>query len=175
MAIIRSLRASEIMDSRGDPTIEVEIETSAAKATADVPSGASVGRHEAVELRDQDPEVHHGKGVSKAISHIEGELRDALVGKEFDQRQLDAYLCELDGTPNKSRLGGNAILPVSIAFVRAEARERNIPLYQQLATVAGTKPSLPRLLFNVLNGGKHAKGGIDIQESMIAPVGLTTI
>ncbi|MFZ2500848.1 MAG: phosphopyruvate hydratase [Minisyncoccia bacterium] len=171
MARIHSLRAQSILDSRGNPTIEVTLATSQAEVSATVPSGASVGVHEALELRDDD-----GKGVSKAIAHLQEIVAPALIGEDLDQQQLDARLCELDGTPNKSRLGANATLGVSIAFARAEAKERNVPLYAYLGSLDNrTTFSVPEPLFNVLNGGKHARHGIDIQECMLAPTGFSSI
>ena len=167
MATIHTLNAREIRDSRGNPTIEVELESGRVKATASVPSGASVGTHEALELRDE------GGSVSGAISHVNEAIARAVVGKTFDQQGLDALLCELDGTPNKSMLGANAILGVSIAFARAEASERGEPLYAYLGSLdAQDSFTLPQPLFNVINGGKHAHHGIAMQESMLAPIGF---
>lgn len=171
-----SLTAREVTDSRGTPTIEVTVMTAGGSGTASVPSGASTGVHEALELRDGDPAVHDGRGVSQAIAHVNGEIAAAVAGKEFDQASLDAFLCELDGTPNKSRLGANAILGVSIAFARAEAEEQHLPLYAYLGSLDGrTEFRVPQPLFNILNGGKHARHGIDIQECMLAPVGFGTM
>lgn len=168
MATISALTAREIQDSRGTPTIEVEIETANAKAVASVPSGASVGAHEAHELRDED-----GRGVLTALAQVNTEVASALVDTDFTQASLDARLCALDGTPNKGRLGGNAILAVSIAFARAAAEERGVPLHAYLGELGGNQTlSLPEPLFNILNGGKHARHGIDIQECMIAPIGI---
>ncbi len=171
MKLIQSVEAREILDSRGAPTIEVEMTVAGASAIASVPSGASVGAHEAVELRDED-----GRGVSNAIVNVNEVIAAAIVGKEFDQRSLDVLLRELDGTPNKSRLGANAILGVSIAFARASARADGVPLYRYLGALDGrTSFQIPQPLFNVLNGGKHARDGIDIQECMLAPTGLAKI
>lgn len=176
MATIESLTAREILDSRGTPTIEVELHTMHGTGIASVPSGASVGAHEALELRDGDSGEANGRGVSKAITGVQGEIAKALIGKEFDQQALDAFLNALDGTPNKSRLGANAILGVSIAFARAAAEENGTPLYAYLGSLDGrTSFALPQPLFNILNGGKHAARGIDIQESMLAPIGFATM
>lgn len=173
MITIQALRAREILDSRGDPTIEVELETRHAKAVASVPSGASVGIHEAHELRDNGGA---SRGVSEAIAHINKTIAAAVVGREFDQRGIDAFLCELDGTANKSRLGANAILAVSVAFARADAEECGIPLYAYLGSLDNRNTFLlPQPLFNVLNGGKHAPHGIDIQECMLAPIGFESV
>ncbi len=176
MATIRSLSAREILDSRGAPTIEIELQTAHGSGIASVPSGASVGAHEALELRDGDLSVYGGRGVSKAIAGVNEEIAEALLGKEFDQQSLDAFLSELDGTPNKSRLGANAILGVSIAFARAAATEGSMPLYAYLGSLDNRHSfTLPQPLFNILNGGKHAAHGIDIQESMLAPIGFETM
>ena len=138
---------------------------------ASVPSGKSTGSHEALELRDNDPRRYLGRGVLKAVNNVNDEICTALVGKEFTQAQLDAFLIELDGTPNKSRLGANALLGVSMAFARACAAEKGVPLYAHLGEVAGNAtPALPQPMFNILNGGKHADSGLDIQEFMLAPV-----
>lgn len=171
MGKLLSLVAHEVLDSRGTPTIEVTLTTECGLGVASVPSGASVGVHEALELRDAD-----GHGVSDAIAHVNEEVATALLGKEFDQAGLDTFLCELDGTPNKSRIGANAVLGVSFAFARAEAEEQGMPLYAYLGSLTGqTTFSLPEPLFNVLNGGKHAQQGIDIQECMLAPVGFLSV
>lgn len=171
MATIQKLTAHEILDSRGEPTIAVDIELAHARGVASVPSGASVGVHEALELRDKDMTIHHGRGVSKAISHIQETIAHEVVGKDFDQKQLDSFLCELDGTPNKGRLGANAILGVSIAFARAKAEESGMELYAYIGSLDSKNTfSIPQPLFNILNGGKHVRRGIDIQECMIAPI-----
>lgn len=169
---IDSLHARAIRDSRGEPTIEVEIFVGGKTAIASVPSGASVGAHEAVDLRDGGSD-EGGRGVSHALQNIETTIVERLVGAEFDQQSLDAALCELDGTPNKSHMGANATLGVSIAFARGSALASGVPLYRSLASVSGSNaPMLPEPLFNVLNGGKHARHGIDIQECMLAPTGI---
>ncbi len=176
MATITTLTAREILDSRGTPTIEVALETAHANGVASVPSGASVGIHEALELRDGDRQVAGGRGVTKAIANVTDEIAAAVVGKEFNQQSLDAFLCEIDGTPNKARLGANAILGVSIAFARAQAEENGTPLYAYLGSLDNRNTfSLPQPLFNILNGGKHAPHGIDIQECMLAPIGFASV
>lgn len=170
MAKINALNAREIPDSRGEPTIEVALATDHAQTIASVPSGASVGAHEAKTITAKD-----------AVAAIGGEIYVALAGKEFDQRALDACLCELDGTPDKHRLGANALLGISIAFARAEAQERGVALYAYLGSLDGREVfSMPRPLFNVLNGGKHVparpgRRGIDIQECMLAPIGFASV
>lgn len=168
---ITSLEASEILDSRGNPTVEVVIGLGEFEATSSVPSGASTGVHEALELRDGDKARYGGAGVLKAVSNINEEIKKSLIGKEFDQRGLDEFLIELDGTENKSRLGANAILGVSMAFAKAFAMAQNIELYEYLANISENKKfDLPQPMFNIINGGKHADSGLDIQEFMLAPV-----
>lgn len=176
MTKILTLSAREILDSRNEPTIEVELTTESGTGVGSVPSGASVGAHEAHELRDGDMSVHNGRGVLKALANVNEVIAAAVAGKEFDQQSLDDFLCELDGTPDKSKLGANAILGVSIAFARAAAAEKGMPLYAYLGSLDDrTTFVLPQPLFNVLNGGKHAKAGIDIQECMLAPTGFASI
>jgi len=171
MATIRTLLAREILDSRGEPTLEVTLGLDNVSAVASVPSGKSTGSHEALELRDNDPHRYLGRGVHKAVANVNDEMRNALLGKTFEQAQLDAFLIKLDGTPNKSRLGANALLGVSMAFARACALEKNVPLYAHLGEVSGNAtPALPQPMFNILNGGKHADSGLDIQEFMLAPI-----
>ena len=171
MSEIQKLEALEILDSRGNPTLEVTvILTNGVKATAKVPSGASTGKREAVELRDGDKARYGGKGVLTAKSHLDGEIQQAVLGFDAnDQKTLDKKLCELDGTPNKARLGANAILGVSLAVARASAADRGLPLYASL----GDKEAnlIPAPWFNVLNGGSHADSNVDFQEFMISPVG----
>lgn len=170
MATIRTLSARSILDSRRQPTVEVALATETASVIASVPSGASVGAHEAHELRDKDG------GVSSAVDNVNMVIAPALVGKEFDQRSLDAMLQTLDGTQDKSRLGANAMLVVSVAFGRAESEGKGVPLYAYIGSLVGrTLLRAPEPLFNILNGGKHTKGGIDIQESMIAIIGRRTV
>jgi enolase len=171
MSEILAVRAREILDSRGNPTVEVDVQlASGAIGTAAVPSGASTGEHEAVELRDGDKERYLGKGVKKAVEHVDGTIAEELVGLEAEaQAEIDAALIALDGTENKSRLGANAMLGVSLAVARAAAEEAGLPLYRYLGGVGATR--LPVPLMNVLNGGAHADNNVDFQEFMIAPVG----
>ncbi len=170
MPTINSLHAREILDSRGLPTVEVHLGTEDGIFVASVPSGASVGTKEALELRDGDARFN-GKGVLKAATYVNGEIRNTLLGKSFDQKTLDNTLITLDGTENKSRLGANAILGVSVAFARAAAAEQKIPLYRYFAKEFGANSvSLPVPSFNIVNGGKHADSGLSIQEFMIVPM-----
>lgn len=171
MSEITDIIAREILDSRGNPTVEVEVFTEdGAYGQAAVPSGASTGKYEAVELRDGDKLRYGGKGVLQAVSHVESEIADALVGEEItDQLAIDQIMLDLDGTDNKSRLGANAILAVSLAAAKAGAMELGIPLYRY---IGGTQAQvLPVPLMNILNGGSHADNSIDFQEFMIVPVG----
>lgn len=166
------MHAREILDSRGNPTLEAEVYTSAGGfGTAAVPSGASTGAHEAVELRDGDKKRYGGKGVLKAVEHVNGEIAEALEGQFLvtDQRGIDEELLRLDGTPNKGKLGANALLAVSLAAARAAADELGLPLYSYLG--GPTARVLPVPMMNILNGGQHADNPIDIQEFMIMPVG----
>ncbi len=174
MSAVRALRARQILDSRGNPTIEVDLTLdSGASGRAAVPSGASTGTREALELRDGGDGPFGGKGVTKAIAHVNGEIADALREREIpDQEDLDRSLVELDGTEGKSRLGANAILGVSMAFARAAAAEAGQPLWRHLA--CGESPLLPVPTMNVLNGGVHAENPVDFQEFMIAPVGASS-
>ncbi len=171
MSEIAKLHALEILDSRGNPTLAVSVTlANGVTATAKVPSGASTGKREAVELRDGDKSRYGGKGVLKAKGHVEGEIQSAVRGFEAnDQKGLDQRLCELDGTPNKSRLGANAILGVSLAAAHAAAKDRGLPLYATLVDEPANLLPTPGL--NVLNGGKHADSNVDFQEFMISPVG----
>ncbi|NVN06134.1 phosphopyruvate hydratase [Asaia spathodeae] len=175
MSAIIDIIAREILDSRGNPTVEVEVElSSGAKGRAAVPSGASTGAHEAVELRDGDKSRYGGKGVLKAAAFAEGEILDALQGAESsDQIAIDEAMIELDGTPNKARLGANSILAVSLATAKATALELDIPLYRYVGGVFAH--TLPVPMMNIVNGGQHADNPIDIQEFMIQPVGAPTI
>jgi enolase len=168
---IVDIRGREIIDSRGNPTVEADvILESGAMGRAAVPSGASTGTREAVELRDGDKARYLGKGVRKAVGHVNRELRDALLGHDgADQAGLDARMCSLDGTPNKSRLGANAILSVSLATAHAMAREKGVGLYRYLGGEAATGMPVP--MMNIINGGAHADNSLDIQEFMILPVG----
>src|SRR5689334_5138300 len=172
MSRITSLSAIEILDSRGRPTVKAYCTLeSGAKAEASAPSGASTGTAEALELRDGDPQRYLGLGCRKAVENVRTVIKDALVGKEFDnQGALDNTLIELDGTPNKSRLGANAILAVSLAFARAQANEKGVPLYQHFASMNdNSMPHLPRLTVNLFSGGKHAGGQVPIQDVLLVP------
>ncbi|GAA4494194.1 phosphopyruvate hydratase [Gluconacetobacter tumulicola] len=175
MSAIVDIVAREILDSRGNPTVEVDVElASGAKGRAAVPSGASTGAHEAVELRDGDKSRYGGKGVLKALENIEGEIREALQGAESsDQVAIDEAMIDLDGTPNKGRLGANAILAVSLAVAKATAEELQVPLYRYVGGVYAR--TLPVPMMNIVNGGQHADNPIDIQEFMIQPVGAPTL
>ena len=179
MAEIASLRAFEILDSRGRPTVLATCTlASGASASASVPSGASTGTAEALELRDRDPRRYRGLGCRTAVGNVNGPLNDALHGRSFDQESLDRTMIALDGTPNKSRLGANAILAVSLAFARAVAAEENVPLYRHLAGVYTPQPAidvLPRPTVNLFSGGKHAGGQVSIQDVLIVPVSARTI
>lgn len=170
---IKSVRAIEILDSRGNPTVEVQITLNGGScATASVPSGASTGIHEAHELRDGDMALFGGKGVIKAVNNVNEIIAPAIIGMDAtEQEKIDALMLELDGTDNKSRLGANAILAVSIALSRVAARAMGAQLYSYLGREL-IKPKLPCPMFNVLNGGAHASNNIDIQEFMIVPHGL---
>ncbi|CUS83799.1 phosphopyruvate hydratase [Candidatus Kryptonium thompsonii] len=167
---IVDIQAREILDSRGNPTIEVDVYLeSGAMGRAAVPSGASTGENEALELRDGDPKRYLGKGVLKAVENVNNIIADELEGWDaFDQVGIDRFLIQLDGTPNKSRLGANAILGVSLAVAKAVANHLGIPLYRYIGGV--NAKVLPVPLMNILNGGKHADNNVDIQEFMIAPV-----
>ena len=173
MSDIEQLIGREILDSRGNPTVEVEVLLeSGATGRAAVPSGASTGTHEAVELRDGGSR-HLGKGVLRAVEHVNGEIATAVEGLEaLDQRALDAALVDLDGTPNKSRLGANAILGVSLAVARAASDEVGLPLYRYVGGAAAHVLPVPQM--NVLNGGVHADNNVDMQEFMIVPVGAAS-
>lgn len=174
MSEIVSIRAREILDSRGNPTIEVDVGlASGASGTAAVPSGASTGEHEAVELRDGDKSRFMGRGVRKAVSNVEGPITESLIGREaLDQSGIDAAMLALDGTDNKSRLGANAMLGVSLAVARAAADESGLPLYRYLGGVAAYR--LPCPMFNILNGGAHADNNVDMQEFMAMPIGASS-
>jgi enolase len=168
----------EILDSRGRPTVGAWCEfASGARAWASIPSGASTGRAEAVELRDGDPNRHGGLGCRKAVGHVNREINSALRGKSFaDQRQLDETIIALDGTPNKSKLGANALLAVSIAFARANAMEAKKPLFEHFASMVDeSSQTLPRLTINLFSGGKHAGGQVPIQDVLIVPLSASSI
>ena len=174
MTAIRSVHARQIFDSRGNPTVEVDVALeSGAYGRAAVPSGASTGEHEAVELRDGDSSRYLGKGVSKAVANVNGDLASALRGLAAeDQRDVDRVLVHADGTPNKDRLGANAILGCSLAVARAAANETGLPLYRSLG--GETARTLPVPMLNVVNGGAHAQNRLDLQEFMIVPTGAQT-
>jgi enolase len=175
MAAIADVIAREILDSRGNPTVEVDVVLeSGAHGRAAVPSGASTGAHEAVELRDGDKERYGGKGVRTAVANVVSEIAEAIEGLEAtEQVALDDLLIDLDGTPNKSRLGANAILAVSLAVAKAAAADLGMPLYRYIGGVYAR--TLPVPMMNIVNGGKHADNPIDIQEFMIMPVGAGTL
>ncbi|AUN29267.1 phosphopyruvate hydratase [Niveispirillum cyanobacteriorum] len=174
MSAIIDIHAREILDSRGNPTVEVEVRLeSGAFGRAAVPSGASTGAHEAVELRDGDKARYLGKGVLKAVEAVNGEIADTLVGLEStDQVAIDQAMIDLDGTPNKGRLGANAILGVSMAVAKASADELDLPLYRYVG--GANARILPVPMMNIINGGAHADNPIDIQEFMVMPVGAET-
>ena len=174
MSEIVDVRAREILDSRGNPTVEADVITAdGAVGRAAVPSGASTGSREALELRDGDKSRYLGKGVRKAVAHIEGELKQAVVGMEVtDQGGIDRRMIELDGTENKGRLGANALLGVSMAVAHAAAQEETLPLYRYLGQ---GHYRLPVPMMNIINGGQHADNSVDFQEFMILPVGAPSI
>ena len=167
MTKIKDIFAREILDSRGNPTVEVELTLECGiKAIASVPSGASTGKREALELRDNDENRYHGKGVLKAVSNVNNIIKPLLIGKDsLNQREIDNIMIQKDGTNNKSNLGANAILGVSLANLKASAMAKNIELYEYL----GTKYSMPLCMMNILNGGAHASNKLDFQEFMIIP------
>jgi len=171
---ITAVHAREVLDSRGNPTIEVDVAADGAFGRAAVPSGASTGEREALELRDGDQARYLGKGVLKAVANVNGEIANALVGMDLDQRALDEKLIALDGTPSKSRLGANALLGVSMAASKAAAAGR--PLYEHIARLAGRSGdyTLPVPMMNILNGGAHADSSVDLQEFMVMPIGMPT-
>ncbi|MGI9625411.1 MAG: phosphopyruvate hydratase, partial [Longimicrobiales bacterium] len=174
MSAIVDIRGREILDSRGNPTVEAEVvlETGQ-RGRAAVPSGASTGEHEAVELRDGDRDRYLGKGVQGAVSNIRTEILDALRGFEArEQLDVDRTMIDLDGTPNKGRLGANALLAVSMAVARAAAAEMELPLYRYLGGPEAA--TLPVPMMNILNGGAHASNNVDVQEFMVMPVGAAT-
>ncbi|OHA17875.1 MAG: phosphopyruvate hydratase [Candidatus Taylorbacteria bacterium RIFCSPLOWO2_02_FULL_43_11] len=174
---IKHLKARQIIDSRGNPTVEADVVLdSGVMGRAAVPSGASTGSNEAIELRDGDKNVFDGKGVLKAVKNVNDEIAKALIGKNSEnQGEIDTAMLKLDGTENKARLGANAIVAVSLAVAKASAQEKNVPFYKYLSSLAGNSSlSLPVPMVNIINGGKHAAGSTDIQEFMIMPVGLPT-
>lgn len=173
---ITDIHARQILDSRGNPTVEADVTLeNGTLGRAAVPSGASTGSHEAIELRDGGSE-YGGKAVTKAVTFVNTEIKDALVGQEAEnQAAIDQIMIDLDGTPNKARLGANAILAVSLAVAKAVALAKGQPLYRYVADISGTASlSLPLPMMNIINGGKHAAGSTDIQEFMIMPVGAST-
>ena len=175
---IKNIRARQILDSRGNPTVEAEvILANGGYGRAAVPSGASTGSGEALELRDNDPKRFGGKGVEKAVWNVNNKIKDVLVGNSSEQSQVDQFMLELDGTKNKSNLGANAILAVSLANARANAKAEGLPFYQYVAKLAGTTKlmSIPMPMMNVMNGGEHASWATDFQEYMIIPASAGTI
>ena len=171
MSKISDINAREILDSRGNPTIEADVTLdSGVIGRAAVPSGASTGEHEAVELRDDDKHRYQGKGVLKAVANVNGEIKETLLGQEVtEQRAIDEKLINLDGTENKGRLGANAALAVSLAAAHAAANDASMPLYRYLGGDAAT--NLPVPMMNIINGGSHADNSVDLQEFMIIPAG----
>lgn len=178
MAIIKDIRAREVLDSRGNPTVEADVTLdNGIMGSACAPSGASTGSREALELRDKDASRYLGKGVLKAVSHINKDIRDLLIGHDAaDQAAIDKMMIDLDGTPNKAKLGANAILAVSLAAAKAAAQANDQPLYAWIAGLNGTRDSmtLPVPMMNIINGGEHADNNVDIQEFMVQPVGAPT-
>jgi enolase len=172
---ISSVHGREILDSRGNPTVEVEVQLeSGARGHAAVPSGASTGVREALELRDGDKKRYGGKGALKAVANVNGEIAKAIASVDVDQRTLDKKLIDLDGTPTKSRLGANALLGVSMAFAHASAAAAKKPLYAHLSSISGISDGghvLPVPMMNILNGGAHADSNVDVQEFMVMPIG----
>src|SRR5262245_54704843 len=174
---ILAIDAREILDSRGNPTVEVDVRVEGGFGRAAVPSGASTGEREALELRDGDKSRYQGKGVRTAVANVNGEIAKALIGADLDQRALDETMIALDGTPAKSRLGANAILGVSMAAVKAAAAATERPLYAHIAQLAGRgggEYTLPVPMMNILNGGAHADSSVDLQEFMVMPAGMPT-
>ncbi len=172
MITIREIRGREILDSRGNPTVEADVTLAdGSMARAAVPSGASTGSREAVELRDGDNSRYLGRGVQKAVANVNGELRDALLGTKFaNQRAVDQSMIDLDGSDNKGRLGANALLAISLAVAKAEAASNGVSLFRHL----GDNTTMPVPMMNIINGGAHANNSVDIQEFMILPVGAPT-
>jgi len=175
---IASIHARQVFDSRGRPTVEADVVLhGGAAGRASAPSGASTGRHEAHELRDGDPQVHAGRGVLKAVAHVNGEIAQALAGCDAaDQAAVDARLRALDGTPDLGRLGANAVLAASLAVCRAAAAAQALPLHRHIAALAGNRqPALPMPMVNILSGGAHASRGMDLQDFLVVPVGAASI
>lgn len=175
MSKIKAIKAREVLDSRGNPTVEVDLTTSEGVFRAMVPSGASAGSHEALELRDGDEKRYLGKGVLKAVEHVNDFISERIVGLDCtEQEEIDKSMLELDGTENKSKFGANAILPVSMAAVKAGAATKGVPVYSYIGDLFNVKPNvIPVPMCNVINGGKHAGQENSIQEHMIMPVGAT--
>jgi enolase len=175
---IQHIHARQVLDSRGNPTVEADvILENGIMGRAIAPSGASTGMHEALELRDGDKSLYGGKSVQKAVMNVNGEIANNLRGRDArDQKGLDDAMIALDGTPNKARLGANAILAVSLAAAKAAALDKNIPLYEHIKTLSGSRKqfTLPVPMVNIVNGGQHAAGSTDIQEFMIMPIGAAT-
>lgn len=175
---IKSILARQIFDSRGNPTVEVDLTTELGLFRAAVPSGASTGVHEALELRDNEKNNYHGKGVAQAVGHINNSLAPELIksGLEVTQQtEIDEFLIKLDGTENKSKYGANALLGISLAIAKAGAAKKGVPLYKHLADLAGNKDIiLPVPAFNVINGGSHAGNKLAMQEFMILPTGASS-
>ncbi len=174
MVTILDIKGRQILDSRGNPTIEVDVILSdGSMGRAAVPSGASTGKYEAVELRDKDKAIYNGMGVKQAIKNVNTEIFDILSGRDpFDQKNIDSDMIELDGTDNKSRLGANAILGVSMAIARSAASSLQLPLWKYIGGIRAN--TLPLPMMNIINGGAHANNGLDFQECMIMPIGFST-
>src|SRR3954462_8929056 len=173
MPEILQVIAREILDSRGNPTVEAEVQTDTGLGRAAVPSGASTGEHEAIELRDGDKKRYLGKGVTQAVANVNEKLGPAIIGlSALEQQGVDRRLLEVDGTPNKSKLGANAILAISMAVARAAADTVGLPLWRYLGGVQARV--LPTPLMNIINGGMHADSGLEVQEFMIVPMGFAS-
>jgi len=172
MSVIRQVIGREILDSRGNPTVEAEVTLNSGHSGVGIsPSGASTGKREALEMRDGDKSRYNGKGVLKAVEHINQEIEAAVTNRELDQETLDQIMIDLDGTANKENLGANAILAVSLAFANAQASESGVPLFEQ---IMDGEYRLPVPMMNIINGGEHANNSVDIQEFMIIPVGAVS-
>ena len=172
MSVIRQVIGREILDSRGNPTVEAEVTLNSGHSGVGIsPSGASTGKREALEMRDGDKSRYNGKGVLKAVEHINQEIEAAVTNRELDQETLDQIMIDLDGTANKENLGANAILAVSLAFANAQASESGVPLFEQ---IMDGEYRLPVPMMNIINGGEHANNSVDIQEFMIIPVGAAS-
>ena len=179
---IKDILAFEVLDSRGNPTVAAEVILSDnSSSLAYVPSGASTGKHEALELRDQDKSRFHGRGVLKAVNYINNEIKELVIDHDpLDQKAIDTNLCKADGTDSKKAFGANSILAISIANLRASAAYKSVPLYQHIHSLnkevykASRTPTLPVPMLNILNGGAHADNSIDFQEFMIQPHGFNT-